>query len=457
MRIDRGGATRGGRRRWRAPVRRFPLAALLAVACGGVLAAGQDQDQDRDAGLSLEVEPAELTLEVGGTVQLSTTVRDAAGAVVDDARVMYYSRARRSVGVTRDGRVEAYRPGEFTLIVLVPADPEDTGRLPRARVRAEVPVTVPLPPIASVAFAGVPAKFYAGTAPRLEVAVTDAVGTDRADLAVAFTTSDPDVATMDRFGVLALHRAGTVDVTATVESASDTLSIEVEENPVTSLELQASTDAARTGDVIRFTAVAKDARGLSVRGVPVRFAAGGTTAPGIIAAGAPAQIAADGRFVAERSGTYTVIATSGSHVATRTVSIEPRDVQRDIEVVGRGKVLDRRSSDLWVWEGPTVATTRSPARGAPMGTRTSGTSPIRPTSRRCRRCRWTPGPSTTSRSPRTGRWRSSAARAPPTGGTVSSCSAPAIRGKACRYCPSSPTSSPAGFTTSSSPRITSSP
>ena len=330
---------------------RFPLAALLAVACGGVLAAGQDQDQDQDAGLSLEVEPAALTLEVGETVQLSTTVRDADGAVVDDARVMYYSRARRSVGVTREGRVEAYRPGEFTLIVLVPADPADTGRRPRARVRAEVPVTVPLPPIATVAFTGVPAKFYAGTAPRLEVAVTDAVGTDREDLAVAFTTSDPDVATMDRFGVLALHRAGAVDVTATVESASDTLSIEVEENPVTSLELQASTDAARTGDVIRFTAVAKDARGLSVRGVPVEFAAGGTTAPGIIAAGAPVQIAEDGRFVAERSGTYTVIATSGSHVATRTVSIEPRDVQRDMEVVGRGKVLDRRSSDLWVWEG----------------------------------------------------------------------------------------------------------
>ena len=344
-----GGAARRGRDETVARVRPVPLCIMLLLLAGaGALAQGQDPDDA--AGISLEVEPDALTLEVGETAQVSATVRDADGAVVEDAQVMYYSRARRSVGVTREGRVEAYRPGEFTLIVLVPADPEDTSRRPRARVRAEIPVTVPLPPIATVAFAGAPAKFYAGTAPRLEVALTDAVGAGRDD-AVAFATSDPGVATIDRFGVLALHRAGTVDVTATVESVSGTLTIDVEENPVTSLDLHASTGAARTGDVIRFTAVAKDARGLSVRGVPVRFAVGGATAPAIIAAGAPAQIAEDGRFVAERSGTYTVIATSGTHVATRTVSIEPRDVQRDVEVIGRGKVLDRRSSDLWVWEG----------------------------------------------------------------------------------------------------------
>jgi len=85
--------------------------------------------------------------------------------------------------------------------------------------------------------------------------------------------------------------------------------------------------------------------------VPVQFGVGGQTAPDIIAAGAAAQIAEDGRFVAERSGTYTVIASAGSHSAARTVSIEPRDVRREVEVVGRGKVLDRHTSDLWIWEG----------------------------------------------------------------------------------------------------------
>ena len=328
----------------------------VASSCAALLLAGaalvtSGQEDESPVGLAIEVDQEALTLEIGETAQLSATVRDAGGAVVDDARVVYYSRARRSVSVTRTGRVEAYRPGEFTLIALVPSNPGDRSRRPDARARVEIPVTVPLPPIAEVAFTEVPDIFYAGTRPRLDVAVTDTVGARREDVPVTFATSDPAVATLDRFGFLALLDTGTVTVTAAVAAERDALTIEVVENPVTSLVLEVGTDMARTGDVLRFTAVAADAGGREVPGVPVRFAVGGETAPAIVAAGAPAQIDADGRFVAERSGTYTVIATAGTHTATRTVSIEPRDVARDVEVVGRGKVLDRRSSDLWVWEG----------------------------------------------------------------------------------------------------------
>ena len=309
------------------------------------------QGDDTPAGLRIDVDPGALTLEIGEAAQLSATVRDAGGAVLDDATVVYYSRARRSVSVTRTGRVEAYRPGEFTLIALVPSNPGDRSRRPDARARVEIPVTVPLPPISEVAFARVPPVFYAGTQPHLQVVVTDTAGARRDDVPVAFATSDAAVAAIDRFGFLTLRAAGTVTVTAAVDTESDALTIEVRDNPVASLTLEVGADAARTGDVLRFTAVAADARGRPVSGVPVRFAVGGETAPAIVAAGAPAQIAADGRFVAERSGTYTVIATAGTHTATRTVSIESRDVTREVEVVGRGKVLDRRSSDLWVWEG----------------------------------------------------------------------------------------------------------
>ena len=322
---------------------------VLLLACVALMARGQGDETP--AGLSIEVDPGALTLEIGAAAQLSATVRDAGGAVLDDATVVYYSRARRSVSVTRTGRVEAYRAGEFTLIALVPSNPDDRSRRPDARARIEIPVTVPLPPIAEVAFADVPETFYAGTRPRLDMVVTDTVGARRDDVPVAFDTSNAAVATLDRFGFLTLSDVGTVTLTATVDTESDALTIEVEENPVTSLALEVGADTARTGDVLRFTAVATDARGRAVSEVPVRFAVGGETAAAIVASGAPAQVAADGRFVAERSGIYTVIATAGTHTATRTVAIEPRDVTREVEVVGRGKVLDRRSSDLWVWEG----------------------------------------------------------------------------------------------------------
>ncbi|MDP6580085.1 MAG: hypothetical protein QF681_05470 [Vicinamibacterales bacterium] len=315
------------------------------------VAAETQQPAGQAEQLTVEVSPRRLTLGVGEKLTLVATVRDADGAVVDDATVVFFSRARRSVGVTRQGEVEAFRPGEFTLIALVPEDPDDQSRRPDARVRVEVPVTVPKPLVERVSFTQLPPKFYVGTRPQLAVEVFDTLGETRTDVAVSFSTSAARVADVDRFGFLTLLEPGTVEIVASAEDAADTVSVEVESNPVTSLELQASVATARTGEVVRFTAIAKDARGLAVRGVPVQLAVGGQTSPEIIAAGAAAQIADDGRFVAERSGIYTVVASSGSHSAARTVSIERRDVRREVEVVGRGKVLDRHTSDLWIWEG----------------------------------------------------------------------------------------------------------
>ena len=330
---------------------RRTVVVMVGAAVSLTAVPGTAQESAPQAKLTLEVSPSHLTLAVGEKATLAATVRDADGAVVEDPTVVYFSRARRSVGVTRAGEVEAFRPGDFTLIALVPEHPGDESRRPDARVRIEVPVTVPPPPVERITFAEVPPKYYVGTRPHLAVEVVDTLGTRRTDLPVSFTSADSRVASVDRFGFLTLLEPGRVEISATAEDATARLTIEVDVNPVTSLELQASAETALTGDVVRFTATAKDARGLAVRGMPVQFGVGGQTAPEIIAAGAAAQIAEDGRFVAERSGIYTVVASTGSHAAARTVSIGRRDVRREVDVVGRGKVLDRHTSDLWIWEG----------------------------------------------------------------------------------------------------------
>lgn len=328
---------------------RVPVLALAAwcLAPGAV----QPPAAAQTAELTIEVQPPELTLEVGGTARLAATVRDARGALVEDAVVVFYSRARRSVSVTRGGTVEAYRPGEHTVVALVPADPDDAARRPRGVTRVEVPVDVPQPPVERVRFSGVPQRFYVGTYPRLDVEVVDASGAVRHDVDVAYDSADAQVAGVDRFGVLQLHRPGSATLSARAEEARDTITIEVESNPVASLVLRASAEAVRTGDVVVFRAVARDARGLPVHGVPVEYAVAGETVPAIRAAGAAAMITSEGRFVAERSGTFTVVANAGTHSARRTVSVSRRDVRRDVELVGRAPVRDRRTSDLWVWEG----------------------------------------------------------------------------------------------------------
>ena len=326
---------------------------------GGVAWAGQDAEgvqvgAEQAADLRVEVEPSSLTLQVGDTQILTAVVRNGEGEVVEDVAVVFYSRSRRDVAVTREGVVEAFRPGEFVLVALVPADPGETRRQPEAITRVEIPVTVPQPPIVEVRFLDVPPKFYVGTRPRFRFEAVDALGVLRPDAEATYRSSDNGVADVDDFGYLTLHRPGQVDISVMVGDQADTvtsLSIEVESNPMTALELHSSASTARTGDVVRFTATAKDARGLSVRAVPVQFAVAGETAPTIIAAGASAHITNDGRFVAERSGLFTVVATSGTHSAIGIIAVEPRAVRRDVEVLGRGKILDRHTSDLWVWEG----------------------------------------------------------------------------------------------------------
>ena len=137
------------------------------------------QAQASEDVLTLEVTPPRLTLAVGERTTLSAAVRDADGAPVDDATVVFYSRSRRSVAVTRRGAVEAFRPGEFMLVALVPENPDDQGRRAAARVRVEIPVVVPPPPVERVTFVDVPPKFYVGTRPRLQVEAVDTLGTRR--------------------------------------------------------------------------------------------------------------------------------------------------------------------------------------------------------------------------------------------------------------------------------------
>ena len=334
------------------------LRSALALIVGSLLCVAtaqgwaQTPEPAEQAALTIEVSPTRLTLGVGDTASLVATVRDADGAVVDDATVVYFSRARRSVGVTREGEVEAYRPGDFTLVALVPKDPVDDSRRPDARVRVEVPVTVPLPPVERVAFIRVPPKFYVGTRPQVAVEVVDTIGDTRVDVTVSLTSSASRVAVVDRFGFLTLLQPGRVEITATAEAASDILSIEVEANPVSSLELQASVETARTGDVVRFTTIAKDARGLPVRSVPVQFGVGGQTAPDSSSRRAPRRRLP--RTVDSSPSAPGPTRLSPARAATRRRapcrSSGGTCVARS-RWLDAGKCSTRHTSDLWIWAG----------------------------------------------------------------------------------------------------------
>jgi Bacterial Ig-like domain (group 2) len=321
---------------------------LLAASLGAPVYGGEP--------VRLDVEPHELTLEVGERATLKASALDAEGKPTSSV-VVFYSRAMASVGVTPLSVVDAYRPGDFVVVAMVPKydglfDVNALNDYDESLLTVEIPVRVPKPRVASVSFDLLPSAFYAGTRVALRAKVVDAANVARSDVEVRFASRDPDVAAVDATGQLTANKAGRAILVARAEGVEGIAVVDVVSDPVVSLTLDASAEKARTGDVIHFRATARDAEGREVSQYPIQLATFSRPAPGIIAPGAEAFIDPDGAFVAERSGLHTVVAVAGPHSARKTVEIGPRNVQKDIEVVGHGAVRDRHTSDLWVWEAP---------------------------------------------------------------------------------------------------------
>jgi hypothetical protein len=66
-------------------------------------------------------------------------------------------------------------------------------------------------------------------------------------------------------------------------------------------------------------------------------------------AGDGAMIGPDGGFVAERPGTYIISATSGDRNAIASVVVSPRNVERELEVVGRAPLKDTLAAEQWIF------------------------------------------------------------------------------------------------------------
>jgi len=333
-------------RRPRRLTARVGAPALAAPLLAASLLAGAAFAQEP---AELVVDPPALTLEVGDSAQLSATVKDAAGNEMERG-VVFFSRARRFVGVNPAGMVEAHRPGEHTLVAMVPREPGVMNRRADMALLVEIPVTVAFPPLERITVAPLPANLYAGTSLPVGALAVDASGAERKP-DFEWASSDSGVAGVSEHGVLMLRREGRATLSASAESVSGEVELTVRANPAARLELTADTEEARTGDVVWFEARALDDGGNEVPDFPLRFAASTRTPDNLVAPGAAAFVEPDGAFVAERPGLHTVVVSGGGLTARRAIRAVPRNVRKDWEIVGRGPVRDRHTSDLWVWEG----------------------------------------------------------------------------------------------------------
>jgi len=128
---------------------------LVAVACAFLVlhpAAAQ----------SIEIEPANPTLQVGQSQQLEAFYVGPDGERTRDTTVVFISRSD-AAPTSRSGTVTAEAPGTHEIIALRP------GTETQDRIIKRFSVTVPQPAVSNVSFDAPPAQVYTGTQVPLSV------------------------------------------------------------------------------------------------------------------------------------------------------------------------------------------------------------------------------------------------------------------------------------------------
>jgi hypothetical protein len=294
----------------------------------------------------LVASPASLTLQTGQTVDLTITAYDSAGAVIPDANFRVTA-PRRSARYA-EGKITALSAvGRFDVTATSIAVP------PNAPVTLTIPMTVTWAALKRMQIVSDQDRLHTGVTVVHNAKGWHADSSERFALTVAWRSSNPAVAKVDRFGNVTGVAAGPVTISAEAEGIRATKQYTVSVNPVATIDLGVTESSIRTGDVLHLKATPKRANGTPVTDVGLTWSYTYTPDDSIAPNGFPGGggIVQFGRFVANYPGRYTLLAQYGSASARTTVQVAPRDVRRRITVMGRGNITETHTSDLWPWTG----------------------------------------------------------------------------------------------------------
>ncbi len=273
--------------------------AMSATAAGKTVSFSASAHQGPSA--AVEVSPGAVTLPVGETRQLAAVVTDLFGNVGDGrGRALAWSSSDPGVAtVTASGLVTAAAPGGTTITAT------------RDGVSGSARVTVPPVPVASVAVAPAAASFVEGSTRQFSAVLTDAGGNPLTGREVAWTSSNPAVATVSSGGlVTGVAAGGPVTITAVAEGKAGTASATVTRTPIAAIYVDAP-DFGYIGDLTNVHARLVDSAGRTLSGRKVTFSSSDE---------AVIRISPDGVMSSVGPvGTATITATSEGKSGSTTV------------------------------------------------------------------------------------------------------------------------------------------
>lgn len=186
--------------------------------------------------------PAALELELNGTATLEGSVFNVWGAAIPDAVIAWESSEPDIVAIDEAGRIQALAVG--SAVVTASTD----------GVRGIASVMVLATPIAEV-LAEEEIELHAGRAVQLSAAAVDAEGEPISDVPIYWSSTDPQVASVDTHGLLRAWSPGETIVSAHAGGRSAEISVRVHPMTVLRIELEPIEARAFVGEEVRFSAL----------------------------------------------------------------------------------------------------------------------------------------------------------------------------------------------------------
>jgi len=259
--------------------------------------------------------------EVGQQVKITVVATDASGTVISDKPSTYFAGPFDIAAVDDEGNVRLFGTGQVTVGAIVGGKPGFTTFMVKA------------PSVKTVEISSIKSPLVVGGSVQLDAVTRIAGGNPRTGVPVSWTSDNPQVATVAAGGVVTGVGPGKATITATAGSGTSTTTVSVVKNNLRNLTVTGAAPAARTGDVIRFKAQGDPAGDFSTRWS---------------VSGNGATIDPDGALVAELPGTYIVTATSGKLSSSSSIVVAPRNLEQEVEVIGRAPLKEFQGAEQWI-------------------------------------------------------------------------------------------------------------
>jgi hypothetical protein len=272
------------------------------------------------------VTPRVVEAEVGQQLQFSAAGYDEAENKLDAKPSAWFATPFDLAYADENGNVTFTGPGEVKVGAIV----NGKSGLIVVKVKPQA--------VAGIEIAGPGVSIPVGLSLALNAVTRTSNGDPRTDISVQWTSVQPAIAAVDSAGFVTGLAPGRATIQAAAGNVRASATIDVVRNPVVSLTVEPKTANARTGEVVRFKVAATGEKNAAIPSPAVRWAVSGQGA----------TIEPDGGFVAERPGSYAITAVSGDRAAVATVTVNLRDVTRELEVVGRTPQEEFQAAEQWI-------------------------------------------------------------------------------------------------------------